>query len=77
MFSVYIFEIDVQSCLTFPWPLRLVQRKCMDLLKELWEEFILGDAQSFFESAQNVDEDNLTVENISGNQSKLKLYFSN
>jgi len=65
-FSVYIFEIDVQSCLTFPWPLRLVQRKCMDLLKELWEEFILGDAQSFFESAQNVDEDNLTVENISG-----------
>ena len=34
LFSVYIFETDVQTCLTFPWPLRLVQRKCMDLLKD-------------------------------------------
>ena len=49
-YSGQIIEIDIFSCLTFPWALRLLQRKCMNQLNHQWEEYMISDTTSFYDA---------------------------
>ena len=58
-YGAFVLDIDIFSCLTFPWSLRLMQRKCMELLNKCWEDYIVFDTKEFYDSVNML----LQVEN--------------
>lgn len=65
--SFHVMRIDIFSCLTFPWSLRLLQRKSMEYLKHHWEMYIIHDTTTFYKSINMLDEvlHRITGENVS------------
>ena len=46
-FGEYILDIDILECFSFPWSLRVVQRRCMEYLTTSWHNYLLDDTTKF------------------------------
>ncbi|CAG5113157.1 Oidioi.mRNA.OKI2018_I69.chr2.g7292.t1.cds [Oikopleura dioica] len=55
IYSDYFGDIDILNTVTFPWQLRIVQRKCMDYLCAIWTDYIDFDVRNFCEALKILD----------------------
>lgn len=55
IYSDYYGDIDILNTVTFPWQLRIVQRKCMDYLGAIWTDYIDYDVRNFCETLKILD----------------------
>ena len=60
-FGEYILDIDILECSSFPWSLRIVQRRCMEYLATGWQKYLSRDVKTFKNYIQIASEEKVEL----------------